>query len=287
MRRWAWIAIGVPLALAALAGAAWLALDAWLESAGGRRAIERVLTEQGGYPVRLAGEFEVVLLPAPGVSGTDLRVLDPVSDASLLQAGRYAVELALRPLLRKELHVERLTLGELRFGEVGAGDDAFLVPEVSITGFAVDRPAGFRLDLGAYGEAAGTFTWRPAASQLDLEVDWGGFLFPRLTLGLRADYDAAGFWLGSIDAQVDGQAVMGSGCYRFDDAPGLHLDLRAARLDLDTLEYVLPDGGPGGDEGGPPVRVRLAAEEVLSGDAVGKGVVVNLGADPDCTRPGG
>ena len=35
---------------------------------------EDVLSAQSGYPVSLAGEFEVVLLPVPGVSGTDLRV---------------------------------------------------------------------------------------------------------------------------------------------------------------------------------------------------------------------
>ena len=52
---------GLPLVLVALGVGAWLAFDGWLESAGGRRAIEGVLSGQSGYPVSLAGEFDVVL----------------------------------------------------------------------------------------------------------------------------------------------------------------------------------------------------------------------------------
>ena len=285
-RRLRWWLLGAPLALVALAGMAWLALDAWLESAGGRRAIEGVLGAQSGYPVSLAGEFDVVLLPAPGVSGTELRIYETEGDAVLASSARYTVALALRPLLRRELNVERLTLGDVRFGEDGAAEAAFELPELEITGFAADQPADFRLDLGPYGEAAGEFTWRPAAGALDLRLAWGGFLFPTLSLDLRAAYDAAGLWLDAIDARVDGQPVDGSGCYRFDDAGGLQLDLHAARLDLDALNIALPDtGGTGG--GDLPLRLRLRAGEVVQGGVTARGVVMNLGDDPDCARPGG
>ena len=105
MRR-AWrLLAGFALALVLLAGGAWLALDAWLESAGGRSAIERVLGAESGYPVALAGDFKVVLLPAPGVSGTDLRVYPADGMGPMLTGGRYTVALALRPLLRREILV--------------------------------------------------------------------------------------------------------------------------------------------------------------------------------------
>lgn len=286
-RRLLLILIGLPLALVVLGGLAWLALDAWLESTGGRRAVERVLSEQSGYPVRLAGEFEVVLLPSPGVGGTDLQVFESTGGPVLVAGARYGVELALRPLLRRELHVDRLTLGEVRFGEDSAADDGFAVTELVITGFAVDRPADFRVDLGPYGEATGTFTWRPAASALELRLAWGGFLFPSLALELRAAYDAAGLWFDAIDARIDGQPLSGGGCYRFDDASGLQLDLAAGRLDLDALDIVMPEAEGGAGAGGLPVRLRLRADEVVSGGATARGVVMNLGEDPDCGRPSG
>lgn len=276
-----WFLAGLPLLLAGLFLLAWLALDAWLESAGGRGALERVLSAQSGYPVTLAGDFEVVLLPAPGVSGTDLQVDDPGSGERLLSGGRYAVALALRPLLRRELLVDRLAVADIRFG---APDDpaAFRVAELEIAGFAIERPADFRVDLGPYGEAAGTFTWRPAAQGIDLDVEWGGFLVPRLSLDLRATYGAAGLWLDSIDALVDGQPLTGSGCYL---AGELNLDLRAGRLDLDALDVVLPDTAPGDDGPAAGIRLRLAAYEVVRGDTVAREVVLNLGDDPDCTAP--
>ena len=44
----------------------YLAVDTWLQSAGGRRAVERVLTDQVGLPVELQGDFNIMLLPAAG-----------------------------------------------------------------------------------------------------------------------------------------------------------------------------------------------------------------------------
>lgn len=286
MRRAAWLLLAVPVLLAALAGAAYLALDAWLESSGGRRAIERVLSEQSGYPVSLAGEFEVVLLPAPGVAGTDLRVSDGPGGGLLLSGGRYGVSLALGPLLRRELNVEELTVGDIRFGAAEGADAAFEIRELSIRGFQPGQPADFSLDLGPYGEALGRFTWRPDASTLGLAVDWGGFLFPRLAVSLDIAYGEAGLWFDAIDAEVDGQALAGSGCYRFDPEGGLNLDLHAAALDLDALSLELPEGGEGGEGGeGFPLRLRIAADRVVRGDTTADGVVFHFGDDPDCATP--
>ena len=278
-----WVLLGLPLALAALAGLAWLALDTWLESAGGRRAIEDVLSAQSGYPVSLAGEFEVVLLPVPGVSGTDLRVGGAPGEDVLATSARYGVSLDLRALLRREVNVNRLTLGDVRFGAT----DGLLVPEIEITGFAVARPADFRLDLGPYGEVQGAFTWRPEIGDVDLRLAWGGFLLPRLALAAHAAYDAAGLWIDVWDADVDGQRVTGEGCYRVDDGSGLQLDLLAQRLDLDALDLVLPESEQDDGGAGPALRLRLSAEEVVRGGVTARGVVMNLGDDPDCRRPSG
>ena len=283
MRRAAWLLLAAILLVAALAGAAYLALDAWLESSGGRRAIERVLSEQSGYPVSLAGDFEVVLLPAPGVAGTDLRVSDGPGGERLLSGGRYGVSLALRPLLRRELNVDELTVGDIRFGAEEGADASFEIRELSIRGFQPGLPADFSLDLGAYGEALGRFTWRPDAGTLGLDVDWGGFLFPRLAVSLEIAYGEAGLWFDAIEAEVDGQALAGSGCYRFEPGGGLNLDLHAAMLDLDALSLDLPEGGEG--EESFPLRLRLGADRVVRGDTVAEGVVFHFGDDPDCTAP--
>ena len=42
----------------------YFAVDYWLESAGGRRALERTLGEKIGVPVHLNGDFNIRLLPS-------------------------------------------------------------------------------------------------------------------------------------------------------------------------------------------------------------------------------
>jgi hypothetical protein len=279
------VLIALPLALTGLAVLAWWALDAWLESAGGRGAIERVLSEQSGYAVSLEEEFEVVLLPAPGVDGTGLHVRDADTGETVLRGGEYAVSLALRPLFERTLDVDRLTVGDIRFGPGGDAANAFRVNELTIVGFQAGRQAEFSLDLGPYGEAAGEFTWTPAASTLDLQVEWGGFLVPRLDLGFAGAYDPVGFWFDSIDLRVDGQALTGTGCYRFAEPGGLDLDLAADRLDLDALDIRLPGDGGGAGFDAIPLNLRLTLGTLLRGDTRAEGVVLHLGEDPLCRRP--
>ena len=52
-------------------GLYWLA-DAWLESSGGRQMLEQELGARFGMSVSLEGEFDLMLLPDIGVSGTEL-----------------------------------------------------------------------------------------------------------------------------------------------------------------------------------------------------------------------
>ena len=99
-----------PVALALLFAVTWLLLDHWLESAGGRRAVERALAERLGMPVTLQGEFAIMLLPSIGVSGTEL-VLGPPGPASEFGRSReYAVALAVLPLLDGRLLIESVAL---------------------------------------------------------------------------------------------------------------------------------------------------------------------------------
>jgi uncharacterized protein involved in outer membrane biogenesis len=100
----------VPAALLLLFAAAYLMLGAWLESAGGRRAVERALAERLGMSVTLQGEFDIMLLPSIGVSGTEL-VLGPPGPASELARSReYALALALGPLLERRLLIQSIAL---------------------------------------------------------------------------------------------------------------------------------------------------------------------------------
>ena len=77
----------VPLITLSVLAALYFAVDDWLESAGGRRALERTLSEQVGMPVHLNGDFNIKLLPSVGVSGTELVVSDPATGDDLAVGG--------------------------------------------------------------------------------------------------------------------------------------------------------------------------------------------------------
>jgi hypothetical protein len=130
----------VPVVLLLVFAGAWLFLGAWLESAGGRRAVERALSERLGMPVTLQGEFDIMLLPSIGVSGTDLVLGPPGPDSELGRSREYAVALAVRPLLDRRLLIQSIELGGGRFypARVPPGDAttpngsaALQLPEIS------------------------------------------------------------------------------------------------------------------------------------------------------------
>ncbi|MGK2924102.1 MAG: hypothetical protein ACSLE2_00630 [Lysobacterales bacterium] len=215
----------LPVLLVLLFAGAYLLAGAWLESRGGREAIEQQLSRRLGVPVNLQGDFSIALLPSVGVAGTELVIGEPGTAAELGRSAEYAVELAVRPLLRGTLVVESFSLAGGRlylarlpprggadrvpdgntpppglpdigsftirdFEIVTADDSRFLLQEFSLEGFEPGRPAPFRLAVADYGALAGTLDWRAATSELLLSAAWSdylpGLLQLRLRLGLAA-----------------------------------------------------------------------------------------------------
>ena len=92
----------------------WLA-DSWLESSGGRRLLEQTLSRRIGMNVRLEGEFDLMLLPAIGVTGTELVIGGPEAGSEFARSHEYEISVALKPLLDRKIFVEwiRLTGGSI------------------------------------------------------------------------------------------------------------------------------------------------------------------------------
>jgi hypothetical protein len=215
----------LPVLLVLLFAGAYLLAGAWLESRGGRQVIEQELSRRLGVPVNLQGDFSIALLPSVGVAGTELVIGEPGTAAELGRSAEYAVELAVRPLLRGTLVVESFSLAGGRlylarlppgggtatdpdaktqppglpdigsftirdFEIVTADDNRFLLQEFSLEEFEPGRPAPFRLRVAEYGALAGTLDWRAATSELLLSAAWSdylpGLLQLRFGLGLAA-----------------------------------------------------------------------------------------------------
>jgi hypothetical protein len=210
----------VPATLLLLFAGVYFFLGAWLESAGGRRAVERALSERLGMPVTLQGEFDIMLLPSIGVSGTDL-VLGPPGPASEFARSReYAVALAVRPLLDRRLLIQSIELGDgrlyparlspggataptgpasLRLPEIrglavrefeivtadGGGRTVF-VQAFELQDFAVGRAAPFRLAVAGYGVFDGQLLWDAQRPALLLDSAWTGLLSGQLRLRVDA-----------------------------------------------------------------------------------------------------
>lgn len=208
-----WLLLGLPLVLALLFAAAWLLVDAWLESAGGRQAVERALADRIGLPVRLEGEFHVMLLPSVGVSGTALVIGQPGPATELARSGGYAVSLALAPLFEGRLliesirfsdgtlhldrwpdgaatsdgppggalvlpDVEALEVRNFRLARGDGGAPPYLLRSLEIEQFAPGRETPFRLDVEEFGSWAGSLSWHAGRAALELSAtgtgDWPG-----------------------------------------------------------------------------------------------------------------
>lgn len=230
-----WFLLGIPLALAVLFSVAWLLVDTWLESAGGRQAVERALADRIGLSVRLEGDFHVMLLPSVGVSGTVLVIGEPGPATELARSEEYAVSLALAPLLDGRVLIEsvRFSDGILHPGRwpdpaalpdsspqaalvlpdvrelaisnfrviVGEdGTEPYLLRNLSIEEFAAGRATPFRLEVEGFGDWSGNLTWRPDQAHLALAAS------------------AAGLWPGELNLRAEA---------RLDDATGT-LELRWA-----------------------------------------------------------
>jgi hypothetical protein len=265
-----------PLAVALLFAVAYLLVDAWLESAGGRHAVERALAERIGLPVRLDGDFNVMLLPSVGVSGTELVLGEPGPATEVARSHDYAVTLALAPLFESRLLIEsvRFTDGVLHLGRwpgrsaaagtplpgapvlpdiselavrnftLAAGDgadSAYLLKELSIEEFTPGWPAPLRLELEGFGEWTGNLAWQPERATLAVNASgrgpWPGELRARAEWRLNEGAgDVAASW---IDGPF-GSAVEPRLALAVASLPA-GLRVQAAQLEADALR-VAGDG---------------------------------------------
>jgi uncharacterized protein involved in outer membrane biogenesis len=212
--------IAVPVLLMAALVLFYLALDTWLESAGGKGALEKTLAKKTGMPVRLGGEFDVILFPVIGVSGKRLEVGGD-AHGPFLVSGSYELEIALGPLLDKRLLIESVHLQdgtvfterysrETSFGD--NGEDAGPLPEVrrlslqdfqlvagatdraalkirqlDISDFAAGRPTPLTAELDDLGRIEGELTWLSDAQRIEVRAGLAGWPPGAVDIDARID----------------------------------------------------------------------------------------------------
>lgn len=264
--------LGIPVFLALLFVAAYLLLNFWLEGAGGRQALERALQDRLGMPVRLEGEFNVMLLPTIGVSGTELVVGEHGAATEVLRSGEYAVSLDFAALLDRRLvigavgfgegvlHLERWPESEtaatdepettIQLPEIGsleirdfrvtaaADDQPYLLQGLKIESFAPNRSSPFRLEVEGFGAWVGSLSWSTEQAALEVTADGAGFWSGVITLRVVAQLAAA---TGAVAADWTGEQA--------DSQPG-----RRVRL---ALGYALAPAGLRLTD------IRLAADQLL------------------------
>ncbi|NNL03896.1 MAG: hypothetical protein HKO85_01315 [Xanthomonadales bacterium] len=275
--RWLFYAV---LMLFAFLGAAYLGLNAWVESAGGKRALEKQLSAEAGVPVRLSGEFDVKFWPPVGASGTDLEILESEAGLVMAKSRAFEIRLALDALLKQQIRAERIRLEWLTLG--AAGGARFAVPGIEVTGFEPGIPTGLLIDLGFLGNVNGTFTWRPESSSVDLDLGWAAPERDDIDLAGTVHYGAPSLHMTGLAARIAGQELTGEGCV-LPDGPVLNLLLAADSLDLEALADAVP-GAQGASSGGLPfeVNLRLEARTLQRGELLARETVIEVGAPPRC-----
>jgi hypothetical protein len=249
--------IALPLAVVLLLVGTYLLVDTWLESAGGRRAVEDTLAERTGLPVRLEGDFNVMLLPAIGVSGSGLAIGGVGPEDVILRSGKYALSLALRALLEGRVVIEAIRLDQGSFhlqrwleldeepGEAGApgvslpevrllelhrvrvygeegSEQSYLLQELRIEDFAEERETPFRLVAEDFGSWAGRFSWSSRLAQLDLEATGSGAWPGTIRVKVAARLNAGS---GTLEARWAGDPAAAA------PRPDVHLNLAYTLLD--------------------------------------------------------
>jgi len=209
--------LSIIIALLLLPAIAYWLADSWLESAGGREVLQRALSDRLGMPVELRGEFNIMLLPEPGVSGTELVVGGAGVDEVFISNKNYQLAVALRPLFEKRLlirsvrleggvvypenfsrstreqadasagsgfspEIERFLLEDFQLNLPGESATQILVRELAFSEFAAGRPTPFSLVTEGFGQLEGEVTWSDGGQLLDLEMDWAGQALGSATL---------------------------------------------------------------------------------------------------------
>ena len=219
LRRWL---LALPILFVAAVPALYWAVGAWLETAGGRAAVEGALGERLGLPVHLLGDFEVMLWPDIGVSGTRLVIGEPTAVTEVARGDEFEVAVALRPLIRRELRIDSFRLSggavypdrlERSAAEGAAGSPGrFRLPDIAsfsvrdleiglgegdsppvrvrrfeFHGFAAGAETPFILAVEGFGAFDGRFEWNPAPGQVRISGVWSGVLPD----GVNIEFDAA------------------------------------------------------------------------------------------------
>ena len=279
-----WLAILIVLAPPALYWAA----DTWLESSGGRQMLERALTKRIGMVTRVEGDFNLMLLPAIGVSGTHLVIGEQPGGEAFVRSSQFEVSVALRPLWDRKVLVEwiRMTGGQLNPAHYQPSEDSLdsagtplpeirelslrdfevvlsaesgggvRVTELSVTDFAENSETPFLLDIEDLLKAEGRLRWDGAQSRLHL-----------------------------ADLQIDaiGQRVLGEGCLSFNAPVSVNAMLRADVFDLDAFQAGIPGSSAGGGAGPElplELNAQVAVKEFRSGGVTARGVQLAVGIDP-------
>ena len=260
------------LLLAATALGAYLLVDAWLESAGGRQALEREMEARAGLAVQLRGEFEVMLLPSVGVSGTDLVLFEPGSMAEWVRGDTYSLALDLAALIHGRIAIEsiRVAGGRVdanRWPEGAAGEPSppvrlpeiamleladieiavsegdekpFLLRELRISGFAVGQRTAFLLDLRELGRWQGWFRWSAQDAVFEVEGQGAGLvpgaigLHSTVHLNRRAG-QARVDWMPEAGRPPGGAGVHLSTGFGWQDE-GIRIDSLALHRDNESIE---------------------------------------------------
>jgi uncharacterized protein involved in outer membrane biogenesis len=273
-------------------GLYWLA-DAWLESSGGRQMLEQELGARFGMSVSLEGEFDLMLLPDIGVSGTELVIGGAAGPGDFFANSQgFEVSVALKPLFHRQVVVEwiRLTGGQVypgRYSRIvdNTGSAATQLPEIreldlrdfeivldeddasslrvkklTVSDFAERRQAAFSVDVEGLVAAQGWLFWDTAQSTIQF---------------------------GDVQLDMAGQMLNGQACLMLRETPSLNAELEARAFDFDAFRNGLPAMGPSdpGQRGGDlplDIRVRVKVDELRSNGVIGRGVVLSLGQDPVC-----
>jgi uncharacterized protein involved in outer membrane biogenesis len=274
---------------------AYWAIDAWLESSGGRQVLAKNLSERTGMNVTLGGEFDLMLLPDIGVTGTDLAIESPLADQPFARSAEYEISVALRPLLNGQLQVDwiRLSGGEIRPGRYRAGPPVAgekkeagtvrlpRIEELTIRDFRIIPPGSDNegIEVSAF-RVSGFADRRSAPFSLEIRE-----LFSAQG-SILLDMQDSSLQLKELSLERSGQRMTGEVCMNIGDPFSLHLVLEAQQLDLDLLRQDLPDTGSwagDGGEGAPAdIRLRLSVDELLAAGAVARGAVLSLGEEPVC-----
>jgi hypothetical protein len=278
---------------------------AWLESSGGRQLLEKTLTGLIGMSVRLEGEFELMLLPALGVSGTDLVIGGRDPESEFARSQEYEISVALWPLVDRKVLIEwlRMTGGRIypeRYSPEDDGNEGRSEPELDNVGAA--SAANFLLPEIRELSIRDFQIVLPGEDEFPLhvkELTINGFAENQETLfalnirnmaavegWLRWDIPRSVVHFGNLRLDLEGQLVRGRACLFLQTPGSLHVELQAGVFDLDDFREGLPGfgGDSGGDNGELPleIRARFMADELRSSGAVARAVVFSLGEEPAC-----